>query len=348
MPGSRARIDRDRARGALLGLAVGDALGTTLEFGRPEVPPFPARLDGPHREITGGGPFDLVAGQVTDDTQMAACLAASLVARGRYDAADAAARYVAWSHVAFDAGAQTRAALAAVEAGARPLQAGRAVWLAADGRRPAGNGSLMRTAPLGVRFAHDGRARASATLRDSAITHFDPRCQLACVALNGAIATALLRRPAEPIAVIEGAVADVVRGATLLARSRSVPAAERREAVRAIHEDLNLALEADPRLRGGEADLHEAQGFVRVALRLAFWELVHAPTFEAGLVDVVNRGGDADTNGAVAGALLGACWGEGAIPARWRRAVLEAPPGRLGPDADRWHPRHLLALVDGG
>jgi ADP-ribosylglycohydrolase len=186
----------------------------------------------------------------------------------------------------------------------------------------------------------------AASLRDSAITHFDPRCQLACVALNGAIAACLTERPSEPLALFERATAEVVRAAPLLARARTVGVAERRAAVAAILEDLNLALEDDPRLYAGEVHLLEAQGFVRVALRLAFWELFRAPSFEAALVDVVNRGGDADTNAAVAGALLGAFWGEAAIPARWRRTVLSALEGQPGPFAETYHPRKLLELAD--
>jgi ADP-ribosylglycohydrolase len=342
----RIQLERARARGALLGLAVGDALGTTQEFSRPAAAPFPTLAEGPQRELVGGGPFGLAPGQVTDDTQMAVCLCDSLLASRGFDASDAARRYVAWSHVAFDAGAQTRAALAAIEGGKGVPEAARELWLAGGERRPAGNGSLMRTPPIGVRFARDPAARMAASLRDSAITHFDPRCQLACVALNGAIAAALVDGATEPLALFEHAIADVVRAGPLLARARNVPAAERRGATAAILEDLNLALEDDPRLYAPGVHLHETQGFVRVALRLAFWELFRAPSFEAGLVDVVNRGGDADTNAAVAGALLGAFWGEPAIPAPWRRAVLSALEGESGPLADTYHPRRLLALAD--
>ena len=81
-------IDTDRTRGALWGQAVGDALGTTQEFERPSGrKAFPALNDGPQTDIVGGGPFRLEPGQVTDDTQMAVCLADSLAARGRFDAA---------------------------------------------------------------------------------------------------------------------------------------------------------------------------------------------------------------------------------------------------------------------
>jgi ADP-ribosyl-[dinitrogen reductase] hydrolase len=340
-------IDRDRARGALIGLAVGDALGTTLEFSAPAAPPpFSRLIDGPHREIIGGGPFSVAPGQVTDDTQMAVCLAASLLSCDGYDSGDAAARYVEWSRVAFDAGNQTKSALDAIARGVTPFEAGRSVWLATPGRPPAGNGSLMRTAPIGVRFALDTRARMAASLRDSSITHHDPRCQLACVALNGAIAAAVTQRPTEPLNLFEHAIGELIRAGPMLARTRTVSAHERRAAVDAVLEDLNLALEPDPRLDGGEVDIHRTRGFVRVALRLAFWELYQAESFEAGLIDVVNRGGDADTNGAITGALLGAYWGEQAIPRRWREAVLGALAGQPGPWGDTYHPRRLLALAD--
>jgi ADP-ribosylglycohydrolase len=112
-----------------------------------------------------------------------------------------------------------------------------------------------------------------------------------------------------------------------------------------LERDLDRAAAPDPELHGPELDLHRDAGFVRVAFRLAFWEAHHAPSFEEGLVDVVNRGGDADTNGAIAGALLGALHGEDAIPERWRTAVLTALAGHPGPLAERYHPRELLALV---
>jgi hypothetical protein len=86
-------------------------------------------------------------------------------------------------------------------------------------------------------------------------------------------------------------------------------------------------------------------GFVRVAFRVAFWHLAHTDDFEAALVDVVNRGADADTNGAITGALLGARLGVDAIPARWRAAVDGALAGQSGPWATTYHPRELFALL---
>jgi ADP-ribosyl-[dinitrogen reductase] hydrolase len=334
--GAQAR----RARGALLGLAVGDALGTTLEFKWPEVTPLPARVTGPHRDITGGGPFHLAPGEVTDDTQMACCLAASLRARGAFDARDVVRRYIDWREVAFDVGVQTSAALRLAEAA--PLDGGRLVWERRAGMKPAGNGSLMRAAPIGVFFA-DADARIAASWADSALTHYDPRCLLACVSFNAAIAAGV--RGDSPAAMLEAASAELRRAIDERATSSSPVFAELRAAARDIGEDLRLGVADDPRLEGvagGDVlDLHAQVGFVRVAFRLAVWELAHAPTLEAALVDVVNRGGDADTNGAIAGALLGAHHGEDAIPAAWRAAVLAA--AGLRPE---YHPRVLLELVD--
>ena len=317
---------RARARGALLGLAVGDALGTTLEFEVIDAPPHPALADGPLTDIVGGGPFGLAPGQVTDDTQMASCLSDSLNRLGRFDVDDVASRYVEWRRHAFDIGAQTRAALTAIENGSDPRTAGEAIWRARS-QNAAGNGSLMRTAPIGVFFARDPDALRRAAREDSAITHFDPRCQEACVAFNAAIAAAI-RGTNEEIAVAmwNAARAEISRDD--------------------LASDLDAAGADDSQLYGPELDLRQHQGFVRVAFRLAFWALRHARSFEEALLDVVNRGGDADTNGAIAGALLGAAYGEGAIPLRWRTAVLDAlQDGPATPLRDQYHPRRLLDLL---
>ncbi len=312
----------DHARGALLGLAVGDALGTTLEFRELDAPPFPTRCTGAHVDVTGGGPFRVVPGQVTDDTQLAVCLAESLARRGGLDLEDLSNRYLAWQAHAFDVGTQTAAALEALRAGARPRDAGRLVWEARS-RQPAGNGSLMRTAPIGVFFAFDAPALRAAARADSELTHFDPRCVEACVALDAAIALAVRADAPTTEGMLAAARAELTQPSLL--------------------EDLALAEQDDPQLYGPAVHLHRHQGFVRVAFRLAFWELLHAPSFEAALVDVVNRGGDADTNGAITGALLGARWGAGALPPRWTQPVLDARPP--APWDDAYHPRRLLALT---
>ncbi len=343
-------IDRERAAGALFGLAVGDALGTTLEFTQPPAPPFPALARGPHREMTGGGPFALAPGQVTDDTHMACCLAASLRELGRHDARDVARRYVAWLPHTFDVGVQTRASLQALErlpAGADPDEAGRAVW-SAGGRSAAGNGSLMRTAPIGVFFASREELRRAASMEDSAVTHFDPRCQIACAALSAMIAIAMARPAASfPRVQLLDVAREEIRLAAAELRVRFGDlTAEIDAGERALRSDVDAAAADDPGLYRPELHLHQHAGFVRVALRLALWEFVHAPSFEAGLVDVVNRGGDADTNGAITGALLGAYHGQAAIPQRWRDTVMGALADQPGPLRDLYHPRQLFTLTD--
>jgi ADP-ribosylglycohydrolase len=327
-----------RELGALLGLAVGDALGTTLEFTAPAAPAFPELARGPHTDIVGGGPFRVAPGQVTDDTQLAVCLATSVRERGGFDAADVARAYVAWRPHAFDIGRTTAAAIELLAEG--DLDAGRAVW-ERSGRRAAANGSLMRTAPIGVAFAGDPRGCRAAALADSALTHFDPRCRLACAAFDAAVAEGV--GGAGAVAMVDRARAELHAAAADVAAD-GTPAAAVAAAVLALDEDLRRARDADPQLYG-DVHIHRHEGYVRVAFRLAFWELVHAPDFVAGLVDVVNRGGDADTNGAIAGAVLGARHGADAIPAAWRERVLGALAGDARPLATVYHPRELVRLA---
>ncbi len=333
-----------RARGAMVGLAVGDALGTTLEFSRPQAPKFPELATGPHRDIVGGGPFHVAPGQVTDDTHMATCLATSLMAKQGFDVDDVAARYVAWTKHAFDIGNQTAAALRAWGPGKSPIACGRAVW-EAQGRQPAGNGSLMRTAPIG-RFNWDSPGeRRRASMLDSAITHFDPRCQLACAVFNTAVATAITDNGSG--SAIYLAVLNEIKAATnQLATDYPDLQTEIAKAHDAIAEDVELAGKDDPQLYGPELHLHQQAGFVRVAFRLAFWELFHAPTIAEALIDVANRGGDADTNAAITGALCGAVAAEDEIPDNWRRRVLDALQNDPShPLASVYHPRVLTDFV---
>lgn len=328
----------DRKAGALLGLAVGDALGTTYEFDRIEQPPYPALARGPATDVVGGGPFGLAAGQVTDDTQMAVCLARSLAECGRLDVEDVARRYVAWSEHAFDIGNQTGAALTRIERGERPHAAGIAVWRD-SGRRAAGNGSLMRTAPIAVAFADP----IDAAIADSMITHADPRCVLACAVFDAALASA----------IAGGAPLDAARDALPVAARRVAESwhadaddrAALASAVADLERDLVAAAAAEPGVHRVELDLHRTAGFVRVALRLALWHAHHTASWRDAVVDVASRGGDADTNAAIVGALLGARDSAAAIPEAWRERVLAATLPGPAAWAEAHHPRYLLALV---
>ena len=320
--------------GALLGLAIGDALGTTNEFAKLSAPPFPELAREGLTGIVGGGPFGLKAGQVTDDTQMAVCLYSSLTSRGHYDANNAAARYVKWSNVAFDIGTQTRGSLAVVASGERALEAGRIVWLE-SGSKAAGNGSLMRAAPIGALLAVSEHERRIASLDDSAITHFDPRCRLACAAFNAAIAAGVLGT-SDPEMLWQAALDELPIAAGLLVGQYED---ELDLAVTALQTDLHAAMQNDPELYGPELHLHDHQGFVRVAFRLAFWELLHRSVFHDAVLDAANRGGDADTNAAIVGALVGSRVGVDGIPAEWRRAVLECEPNGPAVWSTTYHPR---------
>jgi hypothetical protein len=113
-----------------------------------------------------------------------------------------------------------------------------------------------------------------------------------------------------------------------------------KEAADWLREDLKFAQADDPELYGPDLHLfHPYPSLLRTTYRLAFWELFHAPSLEAALIDVANRGGDADTNAAITGALFGAILGEKAVPEAWAERVLEAP------GSGNYHPRNLVTLA---
>lgn len=284
-----------RAHGCLLGQVAGDALGELVEFRGPEE--IAARYPQGVREIVDGGTWDTIAGQPTDDSELALSLARTLVAAGRFDATAVIDAYAEWLlSRPFDIGSTTAAALGAA-AGARPgerLTAARAMAKTAS----QANGSLMRVSPLGIFGAGQPAAAADWAREDSALTHPNPVCREACAAYVAAIATAIGERASAE-------------------RALEVALATAGEEVRPVLE--RSASERPPSYTKNE-------GWVLIALQNAFYQLLHAPTFEEALVDTVGRGGDTDTNGAIAGALYGAVRGREAIPRRWRTRVLTCRP----------------------
>ena len=326
---------------------MGDALGAPLKTRRLAAPPFPQFADGPYRELKGGGPFELRRGQVGESGQQACVLGSGLRELGRYDPDDMLRRYLSWQGHAQGMSESTREVLTEVlESGLPKTTAARRVWLRGY-RRVVGNGSLARTAPIGVFLRKDPQARIQASLADCALTHFDPRCQLACVALNGAIAHALNMGAKGTVDdLFTAALSALSVASAMLGRSAADYVQQVTDATADLKSDLVAAKDKDPMLYGPDLHLHLKPDHVRVAFRLAWWELVHAPSFEAGVVDAVNRGGDADANGAITGALLGAFHGEEAIASEWREGVLEASgPWASGPLGTTWHPRNLLLLA---
>ncbi len=335
-----------RGRGALLGLACGDALGATHEGRRYQAPMFPDLCGGVYTEIVGKGPFNVKPGQVTDETQLATALAMGLKERKRYDLIETAKDYARWMPHAFDVDPETKAALSLLVDGRTGEHSGRRYWM--DSRpRPASNNSLGRAAPIGVFFYKDQPRRIEASTLDSAITHFDPRCQLGCVIVNAVIA-ACLYTPNEKAThddMLKQIEADLSIAAANLGRQHPDVIVQITDSAEWLREDIRMARESDPLLYGPDIHLHVHEKGVRTALRLALWELFHAPDFEQALIDVVNRGGDADTNAAITGAMYGAWVGEAGIPPRWTEAVLEAlreSPGHL---ANTYHPKNLVLLA---
>lgn len=279
----------DRAVGCLLGLTCGDALGGPVEFESRD--DLDRRFPNGLRTFIGGGWLDLEPGEITDDTQMTLALARSLTADG-LDMDRLASEFLAWYHSnPKDIGNTTRAALALLADGVPPGEAGTRV-AARLGDRGAGNGSVMRCAPVAIRFRNDRRGLVDATIASAAITHADRRCTWGAVAVNQAIVHLLNG----------GGLQDLIAAAI-----EGVEDLETRQVVVA----------APTRTR----DQVESGGFVLDTVGAAFWSLLRHPSFEDAVVAAVGLGGDTDTTAAVTGALAGALHGEDAIPLAWRQQV---------------------------
>lgn len=333
---------RARQKGALLGLACGEALGIRNEQRNLPAAQFPELNDGPLTEPRGGGRFELAPGQVTWGSELAQILSQTLRNLRRYDVFETGKAYARWLPGAFDVPEPIKAALEQILDGRSPEYTGKRVWLEGS-QRVRDNAPLVRTVPIGVFFHSKREERINATLEDTAITHFDPLCVLACATLNGIIAAAICT-PGErldPATLLKVAEAELSLAASVLGRKESDWVVQTKEAADWLREDLKYAQTDDPELYG--PDLHLFFPWptsIRVTYRLAFWELFHAPSLQAALVDVVNRGGDADTNAAVTGALFGAIFGEAAVPDEWAERVLETRAGNAN-----CHPRNLVTLA---
>lgn len=285
-----------RVKGALLGLAVGDALGVPVEFLDRNSLRF-----APVFSMRGHGTHDQPAGTWSDDTSLACCLAESLAETG-LNFADQARRMVAWVQdglwtphgEVFDIGGTTYHALSRLAAGCEPITAGPAE------EGDCGNGSLMRIAPLGLYLANAAATeRADDVMTASRLTHGHPRCQLSCASYCETLA-ALAHGATTPDAVEPG-LALLER----LVRDRFPEESKPMEKL--------LAGRLDER---PEAEIRSG-GYVVDTLTASLWCLLRASSFEEGVLAAVNLGGDTDTTGAVAGALLGARFGIEAIPQSW-------------------------------
>ena len=279
------------AEGAIVGLAVGDALGAPFEFRRrTQIPrPLPA-----FRLPWMGRP----PGTWTDDTAMARSLWTSLIARdGAFDPEDVRGRHLAWLATGPpDVGNQTRAALQEASRGTE--EPARAVFERRGPEVSAGNGSVMYCAPLGVVRANEPDRLLDEAPALSRLTHWDPRCQTACLAVTRAAAALVRGDP--PADAVRSALADV--------------------AERDGGEELEYLVGEAGRARPLDGP---DMGFTLFTAGIALQVAGEGLGFEDGLVHVVGLGGDTDTNAAVAGALLGALHGVDAIPAGWREVLAE-------------------------
>jgi ADP-ribosyl-[dinitrogen reductase] hydrolase len=295
----------DRAAGVLVASAAGDALGVPYEFGRPTGDP----------QMKGGGLGGLAPGQWSDDTDMACAITRAALARKDLrttKALDAiAAGFVEWRDSGpGDIGIQTSRVL-----GQRPASAADMTAIAHNLHqqtgRTAGNGSLMRTAPVALAHLHDEAALIEAARKVSALTHYDKDAQDACVLW-------------------------------CLAIRHTVLTGELDVRVGLPHVDPVWAGRLDEAEAHDPSRFHGNNGWVVAALQGA-WSAVHGSTsLQDGLVRAVQGGGDTDTVAAIAGALLGARYGASAVPQQWRRA-LHGWPGWTARDLTR----NAIAIVRG-
>ena len=285
----------ERYRGSLLGLAAGDALGTTLEF--------KASGSFTHLEtIVGGGPFGLEPGQWTDDTSMALCLADSLIDKKGFDPQDQMERYCRWydegylssNGRCFDIGTTVRQALEKFKRTGDPF--------ANKDPNSAGNGSLMRLAPVPLFFAHDPVVAIEFSEQSSLITHGSKEASDACRYYASLI-----------IGALQG------RTKTELLSDRFAIAPELWEKAPLEPKICDIAGGSFKQIE--PIKLLGTGGYVVPSLHIALWAFFHTDNFRDGALMAVNVGKDADTYGAIFGQIAGAYYGEMGIPEDWRSVL---------------------------
>lgn len=299
-----------RAQGCLLGQVAGDALGGLVEFQSPRE----IRSRYPHgvRRLDDGGTWRTLAGQPTDDSEMALALARLLVERGAYNAQEAMRAYVSWLESSpFDCGNTVSMGLAG-----------------SPNRESQANGALMRISPLGIFGAQkDLGVVAGWAEQDASLTHPHP----VCLEANALFAMAIA------LAVGTGISAPKLY-------EQVVSWAKERKSNSSIREAIDRAANSFP------TSYTHQQGWVLIAFQNGLWQLLHAPNLEEGVVDTVMRGGDTDTNAAIAGALLGAVYGKQAVPEQWTESILSCrphlgAPGVLRPRPPQYWPVDTLELA---
>lgn len=279
----------DRFRGCLLGLAVGDAVGTSVEF-------KPRGSFDPVTDMTGGGPFGLPAGAWTDDTSMALCLATSLIEKNGFDAKDQMERYLRWyqegylssTGKCFDIGITTRMALHNFQKTGNPFSG-------STDPRTAGNGSIMRLAALPMFYYPDLKSIMHFASQSSRTTHAALECLEACQILAGVIYRAFEGRNKQNVLV-------------------------ERDLLPLTSETLKEVSYGDYFEKA--ASQIQGTGYVVQSLEAALWSFWTTDNFEAATLKAVNLGEDADTTAAVCGQVAGAFYGESGIPQNWLKKLV--------------------------
>ena len=286
---------QDSALGSIVGLAVGDALGAPVEFLKPgSFPPITG-----YRE---GGILNLPAGCWTEDTSLALCLAESLIACGGTDPIDQLRRFVRYlargyqapTGICLDIGTTTRRSLEAF------LRTGAAEAAPVAGLIP-GNGSLVRVAPVPIFFAGDPGRTVEEAATMSRATHAAPESIDACRYLAGLLSGAILGAPVNALASPLYEPVDGFWDSAGLCPP--------------------IAAVAAGSFLTGEPPAIRAGGGAVQCLEAALWAFAHGESFPEVVLAAVNLGDDADTVGAVAGQLAGACYGLSGIPADWQEGL---------------------------
>lgn len=326
-----------RQKGALWGLAVGEAMGVKNERRNLPAVNFPELMDGPQIEPQRGGPYERVAGQVSWGAEMACVLALTLRELGSYSVEDVGRAYARWlpKTKPEPVPEPIKAALQLIIDGRSPIHVGKRVWLESF-QTIKDNSPLVRTIPIGVYFHAQRDVRTDASLADIAITHFDPLCQIAATTFNGLIGTAIdaVGEHLKPPQLLKAVENELLAAAAQHGRREPDWAARSKDASDWLREDVRMAQLPDPELYGPELHLFAPWPTpIRTTFRLALWEALHAPNFETAIIDVVNRGGDSVTNAAVTAALIGAIHGEEVIPPLWKQWVIDSPMNAMHPTA---------------
>jgi len=289
-------LSRPRFRGCLLGLAVGDALGTTVEF-------MPPGSFIPLTDMVGGGPFRLAPGEWTDDTSMALCLAESLIEKGGFDPIDQLERYVRWYRTGylssngrcFDIGITTSDALHRFERTHEP-------YPGPDAPHTAGSGSLMRLAPVPMFYALHPRLALEKCADSSRTTHASQQAVDACRYYGMEVLGALLGQPKEILLspphtweFLDAGMIGLLAGL-----------------------EPNILEVANGSFKKKQPPSIQGSGYVVRGMEAALWAFHSSTSFQEGALLAANLGDDADTTTAIYGQLAGAYYGEDNIPAEWR------------------------------